>query len=430
MGNQPIAVSATRRHGLLKELLTRFTYGAWQAALKSVGMPTDAEMAERNAQLQNIGAQTEHLNAQTKLTNAQAELTPVTVNGMTFNLPAALAQKLMTTQLTEGGKNTRQTNSLNSKESIANNTIAARNTPALQFGQDFINALQSGDEEGAKKALDSMNQWNKIAKPAGSPYGKVDPIISAYLGPMPDPTTDPAGARSWAADAEKIKTRMAVAPRVAGYAALNMGRIVQGYDPATDNYTFATAGQAIHDGLLPAGLAFKNMPKVAQFGEMQTASGNLRQSIINLDRDFTPEQRMKLQMATASPSEGILANQIHAFLGSEQLTPSQQDYVIWLKQMNERLLSLRNVAGMGQGAEDMRRAIQATLPNVTSANKAYALKQLDATDQQIESLYQGVGGKSQVPKVPKPIQKAMHKQQGNIPEYVRDPVTHKLVLKR
>jgi hypothetical protein len=427
MGNQPIAVSATRRHGMLKELLTRFTYAASQAGLKAVGMPTDAEISARNAQEENLGAQTQHLNAQTNLVNAQAQQTPVTVNGMTFNLPAALAQKLMATQLTEGGKNTRQTKAIDSKESMNADAIAARNTPALQFGQDFINALQSGDEEGAKKALDSMNQWNKIAKPAGSQYGKVDPIISAYLGPMPDPSTNPAQARLWAVEAEKIKTRMAVAPRVAGYNALNMGRIVQGYDPNTDNYTFATAGQAIHDGLLPASLAFKNMPKVAQFGEMQTASGNLRQSIINLDRDFSPEQRAKLQMAMAAPSEGLLTNQINAFLGSEQLTPPQQEYVIWLKQMNERLLSLRNVAGMGQGAEDMRRAIQATLPNVTSANKAYALKQLDATDQQIESLYQGVGGKSQVPK---PIQKGMHGSDKNIPVYVRDPVTHKLVLKR
>jgi hypothetical protein len=72
------------------------------------------------------------------------------------------------------------------------------------------------------------------------------------------------------------------------------------------------------------------------------------------------------------------------------LSDAQKDFVIAATQMNERVLSLRNVAGMGQGAQDLRQAIQATLPGAGSGDKKTMLKQLDAFDQQASLLRKGV----------------------------------------
>lgn len=132
------------------------------------------------------------------------------------------------------------------------------------------------------------------------------------------------------------------------------------------------------------------MSKQAQFGEVKSGSVQLRNSIIGLDKDFTPDQRVKLSLAMRAPDESALYTVVNSMLGTEQLTKAQQDFVIAATQMHERVLSLRNIAGIGQGSDSTRAALQATIPNVNMADKAYGLKQLDAVDNQIDQLYRGV----------------------------------------
>jgi hypothetical protein len=77
-------------------------------------------------------------------------------------------------------------------------------------------------------------------------------------------------------------------------------------------------------------------------------------------------------------------------LAASATNERQRDYLMWLQQMGERVLSLRNVGGMGQGAQDLREAIQATLPGITSGSKEFALKKLTGVDNQIRILGRGV----------------------------------------
>jgi ribosomal protein S20 len=133
------------------------------------------------------------------------------------------------------------------------------------------------------------------------------------------------------------------------------------------------------------------MSKQAQFSEMHTAVTKARSAINNLDRDFTPDQIGKLTLAmrhTDDPT--VFKNEMETFLGTQQLTPAQQDFVVWVAQLNERAMSLRNVAGMGQGSDQLRTAIQATLPNAKSGSKEMALKQLAAFENQLNMLEKGV----------------------------------------
>jgi hypothetical protein len=102
---------------------------------------------------------------------------------------------------------------------------------------------------------------------------------------------------------------------------------------------------------------------------------------------------------------GVMSNEVQTLLGTQQLTPAQQDFVVWVAQLQERALSLRNVAGMGAGSDQLRNAILATLPGVKSGNKQMALKQLDAFDNQVALLERGVPkvrGQGGVTPPPKP----------------------------
>ena len=381
--------------GKLKSALQRFAYYGGQAALAESGLPTDFQIQQENNRANLVNAQV----AQIKESMQQVPLTgpdgKVQTNafGQPIMMPKAIAARVMAAQAQAKGRVQEQQLRNEGNLDVAN----AKLTPQQTLGKQYTDALASGDQEGAQRALGSLQAYSNANKAIQAVTGRIDPVILGYLGPAPDPTKDPVAAKQWAIQAEAIKTRMAVAPRVAGYMALNAGRYSDFYDPETDTYARLTNAQGSAQGMMPANLAFKNMPKVAQFNEMQTASQSLRGAIQNLDVDFTAAQRAKLQMALNAPSTSIMNNELQSFFGTQQLTDAQQNYVIWLKQMNERLLSLRNVAGMGQGAQDLREAIQATLPNVKSADKSYAMKQMDAVDQQIRSLYQGVGGKKQLP---------------------------------
>lgn len=181
------------------------------------------------------------------------------------------------------------------------------------------------------------------------------------------------------------------------------GRAIFGERSATDVMTADGNVQAVsgtdlgnflrsHPGavVLSPGAVPRAMSQTAQFAEMHTAAKNARAAIQNLDRPFTAEQIGKLTLAMRSEDAGVLRNVVETMVGTQELTSAQQDFVVWINQLNERAMSLRNVAGMGQGSEDMRKAIRATLPGVRSGSKNLALKQLDAFENQINLLEKGV----------------------------------------
>lgn len=226
---------------------------------------------------------------------------------------------------------------------------------------------------------------------------RIDPIIGDQIGEPPNPKdfakgkSDPAYAKDLAAygkKAENIKNEMAAVSGAARAKAFNEYRPVQVMDNDGDVY-YTTAKDAISQKLAGAGEGTKLRPKEAQIKDIQVASGNARESINGLDKPFTPDQIAKLHLALTTPDDTIASAEM-ATLATQQLTDKQQDFVVWIKQLNERAMSLRNVAGMGAGAQDLRNAIRDMIPGVRSGSKQMMNKQLDAFDNQVKILAGGI----------------------------------------
>ena len=94
------------------------------------------------------------------------------------------------------------------------------------------------------------------------------------------------------------------------------------------------------------------------------------------------------------------------------LTPEQQTYLVRLATLNENAMAMRQVLGAGQGSDDVRRAIRATIPNAATPSKSYAFEQLDRFEKVLDRLGRGVlkvplrGEKGKNDVVPKPRGKA------------------------
>lgn len=154
-----------------------------------------------------------------------------------------------------------------------------------------------------------------------------------------------------------------------------------------DNY-----GDAAKRNLTPAQGGVKAMAQLAQIGDIRQGSDSLRTALVdNQGTQFTPTQVAKISVFESERDPAVLRNEIKN-VAAMGLTPAQQDLVVSVLQMRERVLSIRNIAGMGQGSEQTRNAILATVPDITSGNTVLALKQLDAVDNLIDNLARGVPG--------------------------------------
>jgi hypothetical protein len=238
---------------------------------------------------------------------------------------------------------------------------------------------------------------------------RIDPIISAELGAPPDPKdfakgrSDPAyndALKKYGKEAEDIKGRMAAVGGAARAKAFNEYRPVQVMD-SDGNVYYTTAKAAIEQGQSGAGEGIKLKPREAQIKDIQVASKSTRDAINKLDRPFSTAQVAKLHYAMAT-EDPTLANEELSTLATQDLTEKQQDFVIWVRQLNERAMSLRNVAGMGTGAQDLRTAIRQMIPGIRSGDKKMMNKQLDAFDNQVSILKTGIAhpGKKDTKKDP------------------------------
>jgi hypothetical protein len=226
---------------------------------------------------------------------------------------------------------------------------------------------------------------------------KIDPIIADQVGAAPNPKDFPKGRsdpgyakelKEYGQKSEQIKDRMASASGEARAKAFNEYRPVQAMD-ADGNVYWTTAKNAISGGMASASEGIKLKPREAQMKDIQVASKQTRDAINSLDKPFSPEQIAKLHLAITTPDDSV-ANAELTTLATQNLTEKQQDFVVWVKQLNERAMSLRNVAGMGTGAQDLRNAIRDMIPGVRSGNKQMMNKQLDAFDNQVKILKSGI----------------------------------------
>jgi hypothetical protein len=204
----------------------------------------------------------------------------------------------------------------------------------------------------------------------------------------------------WAVDriGNKIHQVSAVGPSVARAQMYNMLKPVQAVD-ADNNLSWMTAGNAIAQGAAPAGPGVSALSKQAQMQDIKSASQNVRAAINELQNPLPADTIAELTMASRSSDGTVLQTEIDSLLGSQQLKPDQYNFLIWISQLNERAMSLRNIAGMGGASDKLRDAITATLPGAKDANRDLMLSKLDAFDNMVGNLEKGIPvvGRSKTP---------------------------------
>ena len=279
---------------------------------------------------------------------------------------------------------------------------AKERTLQEKYGDAVEDAIKRGVDPSTDKAVmqygDAITSLQKQSAPA-SDVGKMAPEIEAQIGAKPTSTdyggkTYPSVAeaqKAWGVDAERVKNAEAAAAGQGRGAGFNASKPVQALDPNTNTIRWMTAQEAENMGAAPVGEGMKVMSKQAQFADIHSAADNMEKAINNLDRPLDATQIGKLTLAmrhTDDPT--VFQNEIETFLGTQQLTPPQQDLVVWMSQLAERAMSLRSIAGMGQGSDSLRAAILNTLPSLRSGSTDMMKKQLGAFRNQVGLLEKSV----------------------------------------
>jgi hypothetical protein len=134
----------------------------------------------------------------------------------------------------------------------------------------------------------------------------------------------------------------------------------------------------------------KALTRTALIEDIRGAMDNTRKAVVGMKSDFTGQVRAQLALALRDRDP---RSAMSTFMGStwmNSLSPDQQDYVVALNQLIEMSMAMRSVLGAGQGSEDLRMAIQRTIPSFLTPNKQYAMKQIDAFEAQINRLSRGI----------------------------------------
>jgi hypothetical protein len=230
---------------------------------------------------------------------------------------------------------------------------------------------------------------------------RIPPDIGDQIGAPPDPKDyakrdkDPQYAkdlRVYGKKAMDLEMQKASASAIARAKAMNDYKIVEvtDYDANGDPVTHFTTGKAaLEGGLSSATQGAKNLSRSKQIEDIQVSSEKLRDAVTNIDKPFSPKQIAVMQEALKAGDESIASAEFQA-LANEQLTDKQFQAALWIKHLNERAMSLRNIAGMGQGAQDTRDAIRSLLPNMGTGSPERMKTMLDAFDNQVKILGSGV----------------------------------------
>jgi hypothetical protein len=226
---------------------------------------------------------------------------------------------------------------------------------------------------------------------------KIDPVYADQAGAPPDPDDykngrgDPKYAealKKYGETIQALRMKDKTAARVAGVKAQLDYGIAQTMD-ANGNVYWDFKKNVVGQAPVSAGLTLRS--KDAQMKDISIASGKARDAIKNLKPgDFSPDQVVLLNKAMSEEDAGA-SHALFQNLAARAVNDEQQDFIVWINQLNERAMSLRGIAGMGQGAQDLRNAIRAMLPGLASGNTKMMIKQLDAFDQQVRVLEQGIG---------------------------------------
>lgn len=141
----------------------------------------------------------------------------------------------------------------------------------------------------------------------------------------------------------------------------------------------------------PAGQGATAMGKNAVFQDLHYNIDTARKAINDLESLDAPTRAALSYTLKHTDPRSAMQTFLSGTVGT-QLNDKQQEAVQSLALLAENAMSLRSVAGMGQGSDELRAAIQATLPSGKSPSKGYALKQLDKFENVVSRLETGVPG--------------------------------------
>lgn len=263
-----------------------------------------------------------------------------------------------------------------------------------------VMARQVGDKLLGRDGKELAANAVPFEKPAAD-SGKLSAEIEAQIGAKPTTATfggktypSPQAAQAaWGKEAERIKNEEAGSAADARGKGFGRNRPVEVLDTYNGNRPIrVSAGEQEDnpDRYINQSAGVQAASKDKQFADIDYAADKARAAINGLDKPMNAFQIAKLEMAMRETDPGVFNTEIDTMLGSQKLTEPQQDFVTWIAQLHERAMSLRSIAGMGQGSESLRQAIIATLPGIKSGDKQLMLKQLDAFQNQAKILSEGV----------------------------------------
>lgn len=279
---------------------------------------------------------------------------------------------------------------------------------AAMMGQ-YVKGGQAADTAAeSREKVANINAAAKVG--AMSPFGKLSPEMAAvgmppdwkdtakYPGGLKDPKFL-ADVQNYGAQVSGLKQRNAMQlARARGESfAFNRAKYTQVavLDKDSQTPTFATPLDIAKnsDRYAPLNEGDKIMMKNAVFEDIKGAASNLRSAVMANPTGFSAGQIAKMTAAMRDdPSGALLGSTIQNLTtagAKDAMNPQQRAQAIAINQAYENAYALRSVAGFGQGSDQLREAIRATLPGPSSP-PAYALQQLTAFDQQVDRLLRGV----------------------------------------
>jgi hypothetical protein len=152
--------------------------------------------------------------------------------------------------------------------------------------------------------------------------------------------------------------------------------------------------QANHDNpgrMVPSGSGAQALKSTALMEDLRGGAQQVRNSLGKMtDQDFSVLSRADISLAlrSADPRSAIQSLVTGGALAN--LRPEQQDYVINLAVLKENAMAMRSVLGAGQGSEDLRSAIERTIPSASTPDRGFAVKQLDAFGGVLDRLQRGI----------------------------------------
>lgn len=144
----------------------------------------------------------------------------------------------------------------------------------------------------------------------------------------------------------------------------------------------------------PAGVGAAAMGKEAVFQDLHYNIDTARKAINGLE-SMDAGTRAALSYALRHTDPASAFSTFLTGAAGQAMNPQQQEAVQALALLAENAMTLRGVSGMGQGSDELRQAILATIPSGKSPTKGYALGQLDKFEAVVKRLEKGVPGMGQ-----------------------------------